>query len=239
MSEERTNLIYVEAVPGAGKTTIAKALATLLNYRCFEEPVDHVRLDRFYTKPEAYAFSLQIHLLHKRIGIQMLAACEALYSDTFKGSIVDRSLFGDATFAEMHHESGNITDLDWETYKTAILNMKLMIWPPTILLYLEVEPEVALERVRRRETAGGRPYESKISLDYLKRLQDKYESMVAGATRGDWPWGHAVKVLRKDWNADIPPSKITGCDCRECREIREQGLNPIDELANELKGYNP
>lgn len=187
---------FVESIIGGGKTTFCNNVGPKLNFRVFEEPLDHRLLARFYGDKKKYAFHFQIHVLQKRIGIQMLAACEALYSDKFAGALVDRSIFGDVPFARMHSEAGNIEELDWITYQLGHLNMKFMIWPPTVLIYLAVEPQIALERIRKRN----REYERDINLDYLTELRKYYDAMVEEAQSGKWPWGHAVKVHYVDWN---------------------------------------
>lgn len=193
-------LVYVEGIVGTGKTTYVQKVGSRLNYRVFKEPVDKPHLDRFYADPKGCAYNLQIHLLHKRIGIQMLAACEALYSDTYAGALVDRSVFGDAAFEAMHFEDGNINKLDHETYLVAVKAMKLMLFPPTTLVFLDARPETCLERIRERAKTEDRPYESGITLDYLQRLSMHYRQLVRTAKDGRWPWGHAIDVELVQWD---------------------------------------
>lgn len=195
-------LVYVEGIIGAGKSTYAREVGTRLNYRIFEEPVDKRHLDRFYSNPASYAFAFQIYILHKRIGIQNLAAAEALYSDRWDGAIVDRSLFGDAAFAELHAKAGNIEPLDQEAYQAAKLNMQLMIWPPTTLVFLDVLPRVALRRITERlqSSNGNRNFESGVDLEYLTKLRRAYKKLISAAKDGKYPWSHAVNVVHVEWN---------------------------------------
>jgi len=188
-------LVYVEGGIGSGKTTYVREVGPRLNYRVIKEPVDKAHLDRFYSNPKGYAYQLQLHLLHRRIGLQMLAACEALYSDTYDGAMVDRSVFGDATFEAMHYEDGNITELDHQTYRAALKNMKLMLFPPTTLIYIDAQPETCLRRIRERAEKEDRPYESGITLEYLRRLQGHYKQLLRSAKEGQWPWGHCVDIV--------------------------------------------
>ena len=193
-------LVYVEGLIGAGKSTYTREVGKRLNYRVFKEPVDKEHLDRFYTNPQGYAYQLQIHLLHKRIGIQQLAACEALYSDAYAGALVDRSVFGDACFEAMHCEDGNISDLDHQTYMCALNSMKLMLFPPTTLVFIDARPETCLERIKARALVEDRPYESGITLDYLRRLQLHYKRLIKTARDGRWPWGHCIDVQHVQWD---------------------------------------
>lgn len=124
------NLIYLEGGIGVGKSTYCKEIAQRLNYRVIEEPVKtNPYLEPFYQDPQRYAYEMQIYLLHRRIGLQQLAAAEALYSPDFSGSMLDRTVFGDRVFEELHHEDGNISDLQHHAYLTATRNMQLMIFP--------------------------------------------------------------------------------------------------------------
>lgn len=195
-------LIYVEGIIGAGKSTYAREVGERLNYRVFREPVDKKHLDRFYSDPGKYAFNYQVFILHKRIGIQNLAAAEALYSDRWDGAMVDRSLFGDAAFAELHAQEGNIEPLDLEAYQAAKHNMQLMIWPPTTLVFLDVQPRTALKRIQDRlaESKGGRDFELGIDLTYLQKLRKAYKKLVMSAKDGKYPWSHSVDVIHVEWN---------------------------------------
>lgn len=225
-------LCYVESIIGGGKTIYCREVGPRLGFRVFYEPLDKERLTRFYSNPEKYAYHYQVYMLHKRIGIQMLAACEALYSDTYAGAMVDRSLFGDLPFAKMHAKKGNIEPLDWLTYQLTHHNMKLMIWPPTILVYLSVEPEVALERVRRRIEAEGRKYEGGLTLGYLRDLRALNEEMVEDAQNGKWPWGHAVKIHYSDGNLDTRSK--TEWDAVASSLRRRIGLKPSKVTTPEI-----
>lgn len=195
-------LIFVEGIIGAGKSTFSREVGNRLNYRVFKEPVDDDRLKRFYSNPKKYAFHYQIHILHKRIGIQQLAAAEALYSTDYAGAIVDRSLFGDAAFKDLHGKYGNIEELDLGTYDLAKTNMQLMIWPPTDLVFLDVSPSTAFNRIKQRmeESPNRQEFETGITLDYLEALSSEYQKLISSARDGKYPWSHAVNVQYVDWN---------------------------------------
>ena len=83
--------------------------------------------------------------------MQLLGAAEALYSPDFDGAMIDRSMFGDVPFAEMHNDCGNIENLDMDTYRMLQMSMQMMIFPPTLLIYIDVRPETAMERIRKRQ----------------------------------------------------------------------------------------
>lgn len=74
--------------------------------------------------------------------------------------------------------------------------------PPTRLIFLDVQPETAFNRMRAR----ARDAESKVPLDYLKDLRKGYQQLLQEAERGLMPWGHAVKVTTLIWDpvSDMP-----------------------------------
>jgi len=213
------SLIYVEGIIGVGKSTYCKEIAERMNYRVIEEPVkSNPYLARFYEDPKKYAYEMQIYLLHRRIGLQQLAAAESLYSPDFAGAMLDRSLFGDRVFEELHHEDGNISDIQHHAYLTAIRNMQLMIFPPTILIFLDAEPEVALNRIKER----ARGCEVGIGIDYLERLTQRYHRLIQDAKDGRYPWSHAVKILHKSWNHNTMTSSQWDAEAASLKRFQEE-----------------
>jgi deoxyadenosine/deoxycytidine kinase len=192
-------LIWVEGIIGAGKTTFARAVAKRLELRLIEEPVeDNPYLEKFYQDPKRYAFGMQVHLLHRRYAIQQLASFEATGAGGYGGAILDRSLSGDRVFAKLHRDAGNIDQLDWETYKDAYNIMARTLLPPTLLVFLDIQPETAFARMQKRD----RKAEAGVPLDYLKKLHDGYQELLEEAESGLLPWAHVVRVCRIPWDPD-------------------------------------
>ena len=192
-------IVEVEGIIGSGKTTLARQLAQELHLRLFEEPVgSNPYLSPFYKDPKAYAYRMQIYLLHRRFVMHQAAAWEAMRVGDYHGAILDRSLRGDRVFAKLHQRAGNIEGLDWDAYEFCYAAMVHMIQPPTVLLWLEVEPEKALERIQRR----ARGVEVGITVDYLRQLRDGYHDLLAEVEAGRHAWCRGVHVRRVAWNTD-------------------------------------
>ena len=152
---------------GAGKTTLAKALAKELNVQFYGEPVEkNPYLERFYADMGANGFPMQIWLLTARFAqhLQM----------TWTGGVQDRSIYEDQVFARALVQMGHIRPLDYDTYVRAFKIMQNQMKNPHFLVYLDIKPETALARIRSR----GRKCEAGITLDYLKRLHAGYETLV-------------------------------------------------------------
>ena len=67
-------VLWIEGIIGAGKTTLANQLADALNMRAIHEPVEsNPYLGLFYENPKQWAFTMQMHLLAHRYGLQKLA----------------------------------------------------------------------------------------------------------------------------------------------------------------------
>jgi len=191
--------IWVEGIIGAGKTTFATEIGKRLELRVIEEPVEeNPYLGLFYKDQKKYAFGFQIFMLHRRCIQQRLAADEATGVGGFKGAILDRSLFGDRVFAKIHAEEGNIEPIDYNTYEMAYSFISRTLLPPSLLVFLDIQPETALSRVNKRK----RPEEDGLPLDYLKKLRKGYLNMLVEGERGLLPWGHAVRVCRIPWDPD-------------------------------------
>ena len=101
-------IILVEGTIGVGKTTIAKKIAQMLNFRPLLEPVDsNPYLERFYKDMQRWAFPMQMELLMKRYLMHKLASLEALSGSQFNGVVLDRGLPGDRVFYKLAFFKGN------------------------------------------------------------------------------------------------------------------------------------
>lgn len=202
-------LIWVEGVIGSGKSTFSREIATRLDLRLVEEPVgngegeENPYLEKFYQDPKTYAFGMQVFLLHKRYAMQQLAAYEATGVGGYKGAILDRSISGDRVFAKLHVQEGNINELDWMTYNLAYSICCRSLLPPTLMVFLDVQPETAFRRMQKRNRSA----ESGVPLDYLKKLHEGYQELLEEAEHGLMPWSHAVRVCRVPWDVDITGSE--------------------------------
>jgi len=191
-------IIWVEGVIAAGKSSFAREIAKRLEFEFIEEPVDNnYYLEPFYKDPPKYAFGMQMFLLHYRYAMKQKASYAAMIGDC-KGVILDRSIAGDRVFAKLHHDAGNINQLDWRCYNYAYEVMARTIQPPTLFLYLDVQAETALSRMKKRS----RNAESAVPIAYLQELKDGYEQLIKELKTGLAPWAHSIEVERIIWDTD-------------------------------------
>jgi deoxyadenosine/deoxycytidine kinase len=192
-------ILWIEGIIGAGKSTLADRLAEMLGMRAIHEPVEtNPYLEPFYADPKRWAWGMQLHLMVCRYGLQKLAVGEAISGGQYAGVILDRGLPGDRVFAKLHVRAGNIHPLEWETYEAFYNIMACDLRPPSLIVFLDVDPRVAHERVLRR----GRRAEAAVTLDYLKQLHQGYLDLLAEIESGDHAWSRGMQVLRWPWNVD-------------------------------------
>ncbi|MBC8753245.1 deoxynucleoside kinase [Kordia sp. YSTF-M3] len=161
---------------GAGKTTLTKLLAK--HYRWephFEDVVDNPYLDDFYTQMERWSFNLQIYFLNSRFR-QVLQIRES-----GKKIIQDRTIYEDANiFAPNLHAMGLMTNRDYENYQSLFELMQKLVDPPDLLIYLRADISTLVAQIHKR----GRDYENSISIDYLSRLNERYEAWISKYDQG-------------------------------------------------------
>lgn len=198
-------VIWIDGIIGAGKTTLTRTVAQILGMRAIFEPVDdNPLLGRFYEDQARYAFSMQMLLMWKRYGLQQLAVAEAAHGDAYKGAIIDRGLPGDRVFARMHVRNGNIDGELWPVYEGFYRQMMLGLPTPTMFVFLDVRPEVAFERVRRR----ARSAEGGLPIDYLRDLRSEYLMLISEIQSGDHAWSRGMVVHVVDWNEDHQDPRV-------------------------------
>jgi len=153
---------------GAGKTTLTKILAKHFNWSPhFEDVENNPYLNDFYNDMHRWSFNLQIFFLNSRL--RQLVEIQ-------KGEqvvIQDRTIYEDAyIFAPNLHEMGLMTKRDFDNYKNFFETLKGMVNPPDLLIYLKASVPTLVGQIQKR----GREYEENIRLDYLKRLNEYYNS---------------------------------------------------------------
>lgn len=155
---------------GAGKTTLTKLLAKHYNWEPqFEDVVDNPYLDDFYNKMERWSFNLQVYFLNSRFR-QVLQIRES-----GKETIQDRTIYEDAhIFAPNLHSMGLMTNRDFENYRSLFELMESLVKGPDLLIYLRSSIPNLVGQIHKR----GRDYENTISIDYLSRLNERYEAWV-------------------------------------------------------------
>ena len=171
---------------GAGKTTLAELLAAHYGWNVLYEAVEgNPYLADFYADMPRWAFNLQVYFLNSRFAqvrkIMAIRQANAANPDRPHTVVQDRTIYEDAAiFARNLHESGRMTDRDYQTYRNLFANMISLIHPPDLMIYLRADLPKLREQIRKR----GRSFEQSISDDYLNSLNRLYEEFVASYREG-------------------------------------------------------
>ncbi len=161
---------------GSGKTTLTKLLAQHYGWESHFEDVDeNPYLNDFYNDMQRWSFNLQIFFLNSRFN-----QVTEIHS-TGKKVIQDRTIYEDAyIFAPNLHAMGLMTTRDFENYFSLFSLMDTFISPPDLLIYLRASVPALVNQIQQR----GRDYEESIRLDYLKRLNERYEAWISTYDKG-------------------------------------------------------
>jgi len=162
---------------GSGKTTLTRLLAKHYKWKPhFEDVEDNPYLDDFYNQMERWSFNLQIYFLNSRFR-QTLEIREQ-----GKNIIQDRTIYEDAyIFAPNLHAMGLMTNRDYENYRSLFDLMESVTKSPDLLIYLRSSIPNLVNQIHKR----GRDYENSISIDYLSRLNERYEGWVHKYDKGN------------------------------------------------------
>ncbi len=176
--------IGIAGMIGAGKSTLAKTLGEHLDMDVYYEPIgDHEYLADFYRDTKRYSFATQIYLLNRRFQQHQ----EIIWKG--RSAVQDRTIYEDSIFARMLAESGLMDERDYRTYSELFRHMSNFMCKPNVIVYLDVDPQLSLERIQAR----GRDIENNVTLEYLQALYEGYEAFVQDISR-------LIPVIRVDYD---------------------------------------
>ena len=155
---------------GAGKTTLCEMLARQFGWDVhYEDAANNPYLSDFYMDMKRWSFNLQVFFLSSRYQ-QVLKILQGN-----RTVIQDRTIFEDAfIFAPNLADMGLMERRDFENYLTLFQSIVSQIRPPDLLIYLKASIPTLVEHIQMR----GRDYEGSISIDYLKRLNERYDNWI-------------------------------------------------------------
>jgi deoxyadenosine/deoxycytidine kinase len=161
---------------GSGKTTLASLLSKHYNWEVHYEDVEsNPYLNNFYEDMQRWSFNLQVYFLNSRFR-QIV--------DIRKGEktvIQDRTIYEDAhIFAPNLHAMGLMSTRDFDNYSSLFQLMSSFLEGPDLLIYLKASVPTLVSQIQKR----GREYENSIRLDYLKRLNERYEEWISNYNLG-------------------------------------------------------
>lgn len=161
---------------GSGKTTLTSLLARHYQWEPhYESLEDNPYISDFYEDMQRWSFNLQVYFLNSRFNsIQRIV-------QTGSNVIQDRTIYEDAfIFAPNLHAMGLMSTRDFDTYQALFQSIKSMVNAPDLLIYLRASIPALVNQIQKR----GREYEDSIRLDYLKRLNERYEAWISTYNEG-------------------------------------------------------
>lgn len=176
-SEKKTiKYIAIAGNIGAGKTTLTEMLAKHFGWDVhYENTENNPYLSDFYLDMKRWSFNLQVFFLSSRYQ-QVLRILQGN-----RTVIQDRTIYEDAfIFAPNLADMGLMERRDFENYLTLFQSIVSQVKAPDLLIYLKASIPTLVEHIQMR----GRDYEGSISLDYLKRLNDRYDGWINGYREG-------------------------------------------------------
>ena len=170
MQPKQLKHIAIAGNIGAGKTTLCEKLSRHFNWEPhYESTEDNPYLADFYHDMQRWSFNLQIYFLNNRYQqiLNILRGEQTV--------IQDRTIYEDAyIFAPNLHDMGLMSVRDFENYFSLFKTMSSQIQAPDLLIYLRSSVATLVSHIQTR----GREYEGSMSLDYLKRLNQRYEQWI-------------------------------------------------------------
>jgi len=152
---------------GSGKTTLTQLLSARLDWQAYyENPDNNPYIADFYVDMPRWGFNMQVFFLYSRI---------ARIQEIRNGSrhvVQDRTIYEDVYIFAPTLERMQLMDLrDYVCYKNLFDQIRPVIQPPDLLIYLQAPGSVLKQRILSRN----REYEQQVREDYLDSLNEFYD----------------------------------------------------------------
>lgn len=156
---------------GSGKTSLTEILSAHYGAKAYYEDIDNPYISDFYEDMNRWSFNFQMFFLGSRINqtIQML-------NESTGNVVQDRTIHEDAhIFAGNLHQMGLMSTRDYGTYMKIFTLATDLVPSPDILIYLKASVPTLVRQILKR----GREYEKNIDLEYLERLNNRYNEWIS------------------------------------------------------------
>jgi len=156
--------IAIEGAIGVGKTTLTQKLADRLGSTTFFEQVDdNPFIELFYQDPSRHALSVQLSFLFSRL---------KQWQTLHQPDLFTQGVNSDYIFAKDHlFATITLSDEELALFEEVAKLVSLDIFKPDLVIYLQSDPRVIMERIRGRN----RDIERGINSDYLQKVITAYD----------------------------------------------------------------
>jgi deoxyguanosine kinase len=160
---DKFRYLVVEGPVGAGKTSLARRLGPRLAADLLlEQPADNPFIGRFYQDMARYALPTQLFFLFQRARTVAPLKQPDMFS---RPTVADFLLDKDLLFARV-----TLSGEEFALYQKIYEALRPQAPAPDLVVYLQAQPAVLIERVRRRALA----FERGLSEEYLALLAESY-----------------------------------------------------------------
>lgn len=159
---------------GSGKTSLTEILSAHYGAKAYYEDIDNPYIADFYEDMNRWSFNFQMFFLGSRINQTLTMLREST------GNVIqDRTIYEDAhIFAGNLHQMGLMSSRDFDTYMKIFALATDLVPAPDVLVYLKASVPTLVRQIIKR----GRNYEMGIDLEYLERLNNRYNEWIEGYT---------------------------------------------------------